>query len=52
MQKIRYLDKLIDELAKGKPIETILRVGGHEKLSVSDHVEVDGIRGIEGGAGH
>ena len=25
MQKIRYLDKLIDELAKGKPVEKILR---------------------------
>lgn len=25
MQEIRYLDKLIDELAKGKAIETILR---------------------------
>ena len=25
MQKIRYLDKLIDELAKGKAIEKILR---------------------------
>ena len=25
MRKIRYLDKLIDELAKGKPIEKILR---------------------------
>ena len=25
MQKIRYLDKLIDELAKGKPIDKILR---------------------------
>ena len=25
MQKIRYLDKLIDELAKGKAIERILR---------------------------
>ena len=25
MQKIRYLDKLIDELAKGKPMEIILR---------------------------
>ena len=25
MQKIRYLDKLIDELAKGKPIGKILR---------------------------
>ena len=27
MQKIRYLDKLIDELAKGKPMEKILRKG-------------------------
>lgn len=26
MQKIRYLDKLIDELAKGKPMEKILRL--------------------------
>lgn len=25
MQKIRYLDKLIDELAKGKPLKKILR---------------------------
>ncbi len=25
MQKIRYLDKMIDELAKGKPMEKILR---------------------------
>jgi hypothetical protein len=25
MQKIRYLDKLVDELAKGKPMENILR---------------------------
>ena len=25
MQKIRYLDKLIDELAQGKPMEKILR---------------------------
>lgn len=25
MQKIRYLDKLIDELAKGKPMDRILR---------------------------
>ena len=27
MQKIRYLDKLVDELAKGKPMEKILRAG-------------------------
>ena len=26
MQKIRYLDKLVDELSKGKPMEKILRV--------------------------
>ena len=26
MQKIRYLDKLVNELAKGKPMEKILRV--------------------------
>ncbi len=25
MQDIRYLDKLVDELAKGKPMEKILR---------------------------
>ncbi len=28
MQKIRYLDKLVDELAKGKKMESILRVEG------------------------
>lgn len=27
MQRIRYLDKLVDELAKGKPLEKILRTG-------------------------
>jgi hypothetical protein len=25
MQKIRYLDKLVDELAKGKPLDKVLR---------------------------
>ena len=25
MQKIRYLDKLVDELAKGKPVDKVLR---------------------------
>ena len=25
MQKIRYLDKLVDELAKGKAMEKVLR---------------------------
>jgi hypothetical protein len=28
MQKLRYMDKLVDELAKGKPLEQILRNGG------------------------
>ena len=28
MQKIRYLDKLVDELAKGRPLEKVLRSGG------------------------
>jgi hypothetical protein len=26
MQKIRYLDKLVDELAKGKPMDKVLRL--------------------------
>ena len=26
-RKVRYLDKLVDELAKGKAMETVLRVG-------------------------
>ena len=25
MRKIRYMDKLVDELAKGRPMEKILR---------------------------
>lgn len=29
MQKIRYLDKLVDELAKGRPMGKILRKGGN-----------------------
>ena len=31
MQKIRYLDKLIDELAKGKALESILRSTGESE---------------------
>jgi hypothetical protein len=31
MQKIRYLDKLIDELAKGKAMEKILRQSSERK---------------------
>jgi len=27
MQKIRYLDKLVDELAKGRPMEKVIRAG-------------------------
>ena len=27
MQQIRYLDKLVDELAKGRPMEKVLRAG-------------------------
>lgn len=27
MQRIRYLDKLVDELAKGRPMDKILRTG-------------------------
>ncbi len=30
MQKIRYLDKLVDELAKGKPRDKVLRAGAIE----------------------
>jgi hypothetical protein len=26
MQKIRYLDKLVDELAKGRPMDKVLRI--------------------------
>jgi len=29
-QKVRYLDKLVDELAKGKKMEKVLRGGGEE----------------------
>jgi hypothetical protein len=28
MQKIRYLDKLVDELAKGRPMDKVLRSAG------------------------
>ena len=27
MRQIRYLDKLVDELAKGRPMEKVLRAG-------------------------
>lgn len=34
MQKIRYLDKLIDELAKGKKMEKILRTAEPEHSAI------------------
>jgi hypothetical protein len=34
MRRIRYLDKLVDELAKGRPMEKVLRVG-QEPAAVS-----------------
>ena len=33
MQKIRYLDKLVDELAKGKTMEKILRKEGQAPIN-------------------
>lgn len=35
MKKIRYMDKLVDELAKGRPMDKILRSGLQADLSVS-----------------
>lgn len=32
MKKIRYMDKLVDELAKGRKMEKILRKAGHGPL--------------------
>lgn len=31
MKKIRYMDKLVDELAKGRPMEKILRERRHRR---------------------
>ncbi|SKQ14412.1 DUF2200 domain-containing protein [Mycobacteroides abscessus] len=31
MRKIRYLDKLVDELARGKPLEKVLRGSQHQQ---------------------
>src|SRR5476651_2268314 len=36
MREIRYLDKLVDELAKGKAMEKILRAEEKDKLSMSN----------------
>ena len=35
MREIRYLDKLVDELTKGKPMHVILRNSEEKNLSVS-----------------
>ena len=35
MKKIRYMDKLVDELAKGRPLEKILRTSMQDAASIS-----------------
>ena len=37
MQRIRYLDKLVDELAKGRPMDKILRVTSPAHTSLTGH---------------
>ena len=37
LKKIRQLDKLVDELAKGRPIERILLMNGLKKDEYDDH---------------
>lgn len=39
MQKIRYLDKLVDEIAKGKALEKVLRTRSSEQTRRSDHCQ-------------
>ena len=34
MKKIRYMDKLVDELAKGRPMEKILRTSMQDAASI------------------
>lgn len=34
MKKIRYMDKLVDELAKGRPLEKILRTSMQDAASI------------------
>ena len=47
MQKIRYLDKLIDELAKGKALDKILRLDRSTKWSERRHrLPSDGTLGL------
>ena len=47
MQEIRYLDKLVDELAKGKPMEKILRTPQQrERLAEGREKISDGQKGL------
>lgn len=39
MRNIRYLDKLVDELAKGRPLEKILRTEPASRTGAQDLVE-------------
>ena len=43
MQKIRWLDKLVDELAKGKPMEKILRRQGGIPMKIEQFVMAYGV---------
>ena len=45
MQEIRYLDKLIDELAKGKAMEKILRARLRGPLHDEGGYLIDGVDG-------
>ena len=36
MQKIRYLDKLVDDLAKGKTMEKVLRGSSTNRRAFTD----------------
>jgi hypothetical protein len=36
LQKIRYLDKLVEELAKGKPLEKILDIQRASRCHLAD----------------
>ena len=44
MRKIRYLDKLVDELAKGKAIEKIVRAVGMMVVMIDAIAESGGAR--------
>ncbi len=44
MQEIRYLDKLIDELAKGKAMDKILRDGSDAASTIEEYIFNDSLR--------